>query len=85
MSSWQYLTSARKWARNKVSRSHFGTHNASSIKGNFTSDKAKAYISIHGAHPELFSRFMNDLKSKITIVEKRENTLFNGKQKVFLT
>ncbi|MDH5783866.1 MAG: hypothetical protein OEZ35_09465 [Candidatus Bathyarchaeota archaeon] len=32
--------------------------------------KPKHIFPIHGAHPELFSRFMNDLKSKTTMVEK---------------
>jgi ribonuclease J len=32
--------------------------------------KPKQIFPIHGAHPELFCRFMNDLKSEITIVEK---------------
>ncbi len=40
------------------------------LKETLQAIKPKQIFPIHGAHPELFNRFMNDLTSTITIVEK---------------
>ena len=37
------------------------------LKETLQAIKPKHIFPIHGAHPELFSKFMNDLKSKITM------------------
>ncbi len=42
------------------------------LKETLQTIKPKQVFPIHGAHPELFNRFMKDLKSKITIVEKEK-------------
>jgi ribonuclease J len=39
--------------------------------------KPKQIFPIHGTHPELFSRFMNDLGSKIIMVEKEKEYVLN--------
>jgi len=48
------------------------------LKETLQTIKPKQIFPIHGAHLEFFSKFMNDPKSKITIVEKeKEYTLYS--------